>query len=211
MAKKITKARTAAQKRRDKRRISLAGGESVPGRPAGRDRRHTNQRAENPMQTVLNARARRAGCDIRKAHDTLFGTEIGMCIAAMIPASQERSALESTYRHISAAKHNWNQRIISANPNPQAAALPMLPEPMQTDPGHSVDLRDSDERDEAARRSWLSWLDDMMRLPADQRHALRGHIDGYGAQLWHEIDARPTRTGALAVKALSSLHDMRAG
>jgi len=211
---KPTRARTAAQKRRDRRNarsatITLPGGEKAPQKPTGRDRRHVNQREASPMQTVLEARARRSGVKMEDVRDPLFGDDMGLCIAAMIPGQQDRANLEATYRHISASKRNWEQRIIGASPHPQSSSLPMLAEPMQTDESAAVDLRDPEERDEAARRSWEYWLEDLMALPREQRHALRGHIDGYADALWHEGELRPTRTGALAVKALQSLHERR--
>lgn len=191
-------------------KITLAGGESVPQRATGRDRRHTNQREPDARLTVAQARARRAGVDEAEAVDAIFGDDLCICIAAMVAGRQDRANLEQTYRHISASKRNWEQRIIGASPHPQSASLPMLSEPMQTDDSATVDLRDADERDVAARNSWYAWLEDLMSLPAEERHALRGHIDGYALRLWDECNMHPTRTGALAVKALQSLHDRRA-
>lgn len=82
---------------------------------------------------------------------------------------------------------------------------------METDQGHSVDLRSTEERDEAARRGWHYWLALLMELSPGERHALRGHLDGYGLDLWSEERAAPTRTGAMAVKALDKLHDVAKG
>jgi hypothetical protein len=191
--------------------ITLAGGETVAQRATGRDRRHTNQREPDARQTVAHARARRAGVDPSDAVDAIFGDDLCICIAAMVAGQQDRANLEQTYRHISASKRNWEQRIIGASPHPQSASLPMLSEPMQTDESATVDLRDADERDIAARNSWYAWMEDLMKLPGEQRHALRGWIDGYGLTLWDEANRHPTRAGALAVKALRSLHDARAG
>ena len=210
----MTRARTAAQKRRDKRSarqatITLAGGEKAPQRPTGRDRRHINQKERNPMQTVLEARARHTGRSVEEVRDPLYGYEIGMCIAAMIPVQNERIKLESTYTHIAASKRNWQQRYAGTSSDPQSAAIAMIPEQMQTDDSATIDIRDPEEKDADAKRSWYSWLDDLMKLPADQRHALRGHIDKYALPLWNEDELRPTHTGAMAVKALQSLHAMR--
>ena len=202
----MTKARTKRQKRRDKR-ITLPCGESAPQRPTGRDRRHTNQPVGPADAVALHARARLTGCSVEEARDVLAASDMGRCIRSMIPSDRERRDLLGTWQAISAAKHNWNQRIISANPHPQSSALPMLPEAMQTDTGHSIDLRTADERDEAARRIWYRWLELLMDLPGEQRHALRGHLDGYAAPIWDADELRPTRTGALAVKALRVLHD----
>jgi hypothetical protein len=208
---KPTKARTAAQKRRDKaaRRITLAGGESVAQRPTGRDRTHTNQPAEPADRVALDARARRAGCTRDEARDPLLTDDLGLCIRFLICRERDRRDLAQTWRDLCAAKLNWNQRILCANPHPQAAAIAMLPEPMETDQSASVDLRHPDERDAAAKRIWEQWLADLMTLPAFDRHALRGAIDGYAPRLWDDRHLHPTRTGCAAVEALVALHKLR--
>ena len=203
-----TKAKTKAQKRRNKR-ITLPGGDAVPQRPTGRDRSHTHQPEPPADLAALQARARLTGCSVEEARDILTADDIGRCIRFMRPNDRDRRNLLNTWQAISASKRNWDQRIIGAQPNPQAAAILMLPEAMQTDQSLTIDLRTAEERDEAARRSWMAWLDSLMRLPADQRHALRGHIDGYAAPLWDADALRPTRAGALAVAALSALHVAR--
>ena len=212
----MTRARTAAQKRRDKRiaraaTITLPGGELAPQRPTGRDRRHINQKERNPMQTVLEARARHTGRSVEDVRDPLYGYEIGMCIAAMISGQSNRVKIEATYSHIAASKRNWDQRIIGASADPQSAAIAMIPEQMQTDDNATIDIREPEEKDQDAKRSWMAWLEDLMKLPADQRHALRGHIDGYALPTWNSDEMLPTHTGAMAVKALQSLHAMRGG
>ena len=209
MTKAKTKRQRAAQRRTARAAtITLAGGEAAPQRPTGRDRRHTNQRADPADAVALAVRARLTGCSVEEARDVLAASDIGRCIRAMIPADRDRRDLFSAWQAISAAKRQHDLRIIGADPNPQSAAIAMMPpEAMQTDTGHSVDLRTAEERDEAARRVWYRWLELLMGLPGEQRHALRGHLDGYAAPLWDADELRPTRTGALAVKAIKSLHD----
>jgi choline dehydrogenase-like flavoprotein len=207
-----TKARTAAQKRAQRRKaraqaITLPGGETAPQRPTGRDRRHTNQRADPADAVALAVRARLTGCSVEEARDVLAASDMGRCVRAMIPADRDRRELFGAWQAISAAKRQHDLRIIGADPNPQSAAIAMMPDAMQTDTGHSVDLRTAEERDEAARRVWYRWLELLMALPGEQRHALRGHLDGYAAPLWDADELRPTRTGALAVKALRVLHE----
>ena len=86
----------------------------------------------------------------------------------------------------------------------------MLPDPMQTDPSLRIDIRTALEKDEAARRIWYEWIDLLMhRLTAPQRHAVRGALHGYGAQLWNADTLRPTTEGILAVQALGILHIAR--
>lgn len=200
-----TKAKTKAARRRAKRQITLAGGAVTYREPV-----HGPRPSEPPAdQVALRARARRTGCSVEEARDVLASEPMGRCIRAMRSGAEERRALLTAWQGLCAAWENFCARCLSLSPSPQAAALPMLPDPMQTDQSLRVDLRTPDERDEAARRVWYEWLDLFMALPSDQRHALRGHLHGYGADLWCEASRAPTRHGALAVKALDALADRR--
>jgi hypothetical protein len=205
----VTKARTAAQRRREsrarKRQITLAGAD-----PVQRKVTHGPRPAEPPADAVALAyRARFTGCTVEDARDVLAGEDMGRCILAMRPNPQDRRDLLTAWQGINSAWHNYRARCLSLPPGPQAAALPMLPEPMQTDQSLRVDLRTGDERDEAARNAWFGWLEQLMALPPDQRHALRGHLQDYGAPVWDADTHRPTRAGALAVAALAALHRLR--
>jgi hypothetical protein len=201
----MTKAKTKAERQRAKRQrarqITLTGAETRD-RAATRGPRHT----EPPDQVALTARARRTGCTVEEARDVLAGEDMGRCIRFMRPGGEDRRDLMGVWQGITASWHNYATRCLSLTPTPQAAALPMLSDPMQTDQSLRVDLRTSDERDEAALRVWFEWLARLMDLPADQRHALRGHLQDYGAPVWDADARRPTRHGALAVKALAALH-----
>ncbi|WP_068305835.1 hypothetical protein [Pararhodobacter sp. CCB-MM2] len=201
----MTKAKSKAARRKLKRAITLAGGGSVP-QPATQGRRADLEPKEAADVVALTARARRTGCSVEDARDVLAGEDMGRCIMAMRPGAEDRRALLGVWQGLCASWANYCARCLSITPTPQAAALPMLPEPMQTDQSLRVDLRTGDERDEAARRVWFEWLTALMDLPPDQRHALRGHLQGYGAEVWSEEATAPTRAGALAIKALATLH-----
>jgi hypothetical protein len=207
----MTKARSKAARRRRANLISLPGGEQINSAPVHIPR--AGRKAEPPADAVALAhRAKFTGCTVEEARDVLASSDMGRCIRflardqAKKPREASRADLLTVWQGISAAKQNWQQRITSSNPNPQAAAIAMLPETMQTDTGHSVDLRTADERDNAARRVWYHWLALLMELPPGERHALRGHLDGYEAPIWCADNHAPTHTGALAVKALAKLH-----
>ncbi len=204
----MTKARTKAARRRSKRRITLAGGEAVP-QPAAQGRRSDLEPREPADAVALAARARLTGCSVEEARDVLASDDMGRCIRWAVRDDRTRRELLDVWQGLSASWHNYATRCLSLTTTPQAASLPMLPNPMQTDPSLRVDLRTAEERDEAARNSWFAWLDDLMALPSENRHALRGHLQGYGAPVWDADRARPTAGGRLAVKALSSLHEMR--
>jgi len=202
---KMTKARSKAARRRRANVISLPGGEQINSAPVHSPR--AGRSAEPPADAVALAhRAKFTGCSVEEARDVLAASDIGRCIRYMRPGAQDRRDLLTIWQGLSAAKQNWQQRITSSNPNPQAAAIAMLPEPMQTDTGHSVDLRTAEERDNAANRVWYHWMALLMELPPGERHALRGHLDGYADTIWCADTHTPTHTGALAVKGLVRLH-----
>jgi hypothetical protein len=123
---------------------------------------------------------------------------------------QVRRDLLGVWQSLNAAWANYAARCLSITPTPQAAALPMLPDPMQTDQSLRIDIRTAEEKDEAARRVWYEWIDLLMhRLTAPQRHALRGSLQGYGAEVWNPDARKPTKAGHLAVDALAALHAAR--
>lgn len=203
----MTKAATKAERRRRKRQITLAGGETRV-RPATRGPRP----AEPPADAVaLAVRARRTGCTVEDARDVLAADDMGRCIRAMRSGIEDRRALLTVWQGISASWANYAARVLGKAATPQAASLPMLPEPMETDPSLRVDLRTADERDEAAIRSWDSWRDAFNALPVAESLAITGAVYNTGAVLWDADKLQPTRHGAMAVKALAMLHEKRAG
>jgi hypothetical protein len=193
----------AERKRRAKRaKITLPGGETAPQRPTGLDRRHTNQ-AENPMQTVTAARQRRTGiADPQDARQPLCGTDMGLCIRAMT-LGDNRAEMTNAWAAISAAHRNYRLLIIGQTGDPQGAAIPMLPEAMETDPSLRIDLRTHEQRVDAAKAAWRAWEAKINALPMPSlKWALRGALDGFlgDGALWR--DQAPTQTGRIAVQAL---------
>jgi hypothetical protein len=206
----MTKARTKAARRRRSNLISLPGGRVI--RADATQGRRTDIEPKEPADLVaLTSRALRTGCTVEEARDVLASEDMGRCIRAMRAGTQARRDLLDVWQALCAAHWNFYTRCLSMKPSAQSSALPMLPEPMQTDPSLRVDIRTGDERDEAARRVWYAWLDRLMKLPADERHALRGHLQGYGDEVWNTDAKLPTRAGALAVEALAALHTLSRG
>jgi hypothetical protein len=205
----MTKAATVAARRRRKRQrqITMPGGAIID--------RTVNRgpiKAEPPADLVaLKARARRTGCTVEEARDVLASEDVGRCILALHKGGATRRDLLNVWQGINASWWNYATRCLSITPSPQSAALPMLPEPMQTDQSLRVDVRSGEEKDAAARNVWFAWLEQLMALPSPQRHALRGHLQDYAAPLWHEAERRPTASGVLAVAALAALHGARNG
>lgn len=201
----------AERKRRVRRRaqtITLPGGEAVQQRATGRDRRHTNQ-PEDAMQTVTIARQRKTGDgDAKDARQPICGTDIGLCIRHLAKGD-DRTRLVNAWEAISAAHRNYRMMVIGQTGNPQGAAIPMLPEPMQTDQGLRVDLRTQEQRIEAARQAWGKWSAKIKALPVPNlRWAISGALDGFfgDGALW--MNQAPTPTGSVAVQALRMMVDM---
>ena len=200
----MTKARTKAQRRR--KGITLPGGKRIP-QPAAQGRRVDLEPQEPADLIALATRARLTGCTVEEARDVLASEDMGRCIRYLIQNEQKRRDLFSVWQSFNAVWHNFAGRCLSITPTPQAAALPMLPEVTQTDPTVRADPRSHDERDDAARRNWYDWIDLLMhRLTAPQRHALRGSLHGYGAEVWTPDKRAPTKAGELAIEALAILH-----
>lgn len=192
-----------AQRRRAKRsKITLPGGAEVAQRPTGRDRRHINQPVD-AMGVASEARKRRSGIpDAKEALQPLCGTDLGLCIHAMT-TGQERHDLANAWAAMSASHRNYRTLIIGRTGDPQGAAIPMLPEPMETDPSLRVDLRTQAQREEAAKRAWHEWWRKIEALPVPSlKWALSGALNGFMGEdaLWR--DQAPTATGRTAVMAL---------
>lgn len=191
-----------AERRRRKKRITLPGGIVIAQRIT-QGRRTDLQDGPPPIHA---ARARRCPLDSASA---LHESDMGRCILAL-SAGDERAALADTWAALSAARRNYRMRIIGQTGDPQCAASPMIHDRMETDQSLRVDLRTSDERDEAARRAWDAWSGMMAAFPAPQyRWALRGALDGFmgEASLWR--DGAPTACGTVAVSALKLLTERR--
>jgi hypothetical protein len=78
----------------------------------------------------------------------------------------------------------------------------MRADDMQTDQGHTVDLRDAEQKDTDAREAWERWHCRIRAIyPPGHCRALNQALAG--AELWR--DGRPTETGRWAALALRSL------
>lgn len=200
----------AERKRRIRRRaktITLPGGEAVPA-PAVRGSRTDLRPKEDPMSVATRARQRRTGIeDAQDARQPICGTDIGLCIRHLAKGD-ERAALVGAWEAISAAHRQYRMLIIGQTGDPQGAAIPMLPDPMETDQSLRVDLRTHDQRVEAAKRAWHDWWGKIKALPVPNlRWAINGALDGFmgDGALWR--DQKPTTTGSAAVQALRMMLD----
>lgn len=85
---------------------------------------------------------------------------------------------------------------------PASAALTMVPEPMETDPSLTVDVRSQDERDRDAVSGWMRWQGFLGHLPAQHRTVLHNARRQDGPVLW---SGAATEAGLLALEALRGL------
>jgi len=211
----MTKARTSAAKIRDKkaaaqlrRGISLPGGEVAPNPLRGGDRRNTQDPPEPANTVALDARRRHSPMkDANDATSPLYGCDMGRCIIALHPRAADHMPLWDVWQSLNASRANYHARILSCTGNPQGAAIAMIPEAMQADTGHTVDLRTAEEKDASAKRAHAYWRSLMAKLPTPQhRWALMPAQDADEGALWR--DRAPTAWGVAAVASLVLLARM---
>jgi len=162
------------------------------------------------MATVTAARQRRTGiADEADARQPICGDDMGLCIRELAEGEDaeakaaDRALLVNTWAALSASHRNYRMLIIGSSGNPQGAAIPMIPDAMETDPSLRVDLRTQEQRIESAKRAWLDWKRKIDALPVPSlRWAISGALDGFMGEgaLW--VDRKPTDTGRTAVQAL---------
>ena len=195
----------AARRRRAKHSgMTLPGGEVAA--PTGPQRGRPPK--EDPMATVIAARMRRSGItDPAEARQPICGSDMGLCIRAL-SSGQDRADLENAWAALSAAHRNFRMLVIGQTGDPQGAAIPMLPEPMETDQSLRVDLRSHEARVEAAKRVWDAWSAKIRGLTTpNAQWAIRGALMGFlgAGKLWR--DQAPTTEGRVAVIALRGMLD----
>lgn len=202
---KMTKGTSKAQRRKKARRaVSLANGETAPNR----DNQGGRPVQEDAATVVLRARCNRYGLTgkdaMSLARSVVFDSDVGACIHRII--GDDWQTVHGVWRHLLASNANYKTRYIGQTGNPQSSAIAYVSEPMQSDTGHTVDTRSPEERDIAAIRSWDHWEAAINMLPAPQfKWAIRNALgDGFGgAEVWR--DRQPTTTGRVVVQALVHL------
>jgi len=204
----------AERRRRKAARISLPGGSSVAQRSTGRDRSQTNQ-PEDPRQVALQARCRVSGQPLtpealRASTAPLRGCAVGLCIEHLHPSHDDQARLWGVWQEMGIARRAWRMRNIGQSGDPQAAAIAMLPEPMETDTGMRVDVRSAAERDRDAKRAADRWEAAIAALPWPWlKWSIRHALDGFPVECWR--DAAPTPCGRNVVRALEIIAEARDG
>lgn len=189
--------RAARRKRRKKALITLSDGQTVPQPATGRDRA-PREPQEDARAVVFAVRAR--ACPVANPADLALpwlGCDQGRCIHVL--RRDDAAALWAVWQAYCMAERTYRMRILGQTGEPQNSAIPMLPERMEADTGHTIDTRDSAERDRDAVSAWQRWQGVLGCLPHTIRDALTTT-----RTLWRD---GPTRAGEAFVAALSDLRD----
>lgn len=162
-------------------------------------------------RVVLDARCRRYGVG--------SGTQSRLQLSAascshdlgliMLRAGFEQSMRArnwGTWSAWTAAERTYSTRIIGQTGDPKGSTIAMVSEPMATDESHSVDLRDSETRDNDAVTNWMRWRGYIGRLGTEERVLLHRARREEGKPLW--VDGFPTRDGTTTLAALVRLTDI---
>ena len=163
-----------------------------------------------PMRVALSARARhytgKDSEDTRRAMKGVhMGNQLGWVLECEESSKDARRDLWATFEVWCAAEANYRRRYLGQSETAKGAAIGYVPDRMETDKSHSVDLRTSDERDRDAVNTWMRWKGYLGHLSALHCSALHQARLGQG-DLWK--DSVPTRAGLLALVALRALHDV---
>ncbi len=178
-----------------------------PHRAGGRFARQ----AEDLPRTVLDARCRMFGlAPGESARKALTGPEagspIGMVMLRQMPSAEAVARLWSVWQGFCAAERTYRARYIGQTGDPKGASLSMVPDAMQVDTGHTIDIRTADQRDRDAVAAWMRWRGYLGHLGAEQRTAICDAERGTGPAIW--CDRAPTRHGLFTLAALIALADV---
>lgn len=187
--------RAARRKRKKQAQITLSGGQTVPQPATGRDRA-PREPQEDARAVVFAVRAR--ACPVANPADLALpwlGCDQGRCIHVL--RRDDAAALWAVWQAYCMAERTYRMRILGQTGEPQNSAIPMLPERMEADTGHTIDTRDSAERDRDAVSAWMRWQG-VLGCIASRADLLTTRT------LWRD---GPTRAGEAFVAALSDLRD----
>jgi len=156
-----TRARTAAQKRRDKRTarsatITLPGGELAPQRPKQGQR----QRKEPADMVALQARIRQTGMTPEQARHEMAGCAVGRKL--MLDHIPDRADLWQAVKHMRKTVVAYDRSIGAPNRHAQCLRIMAPTDTMEASASSPApDLREPEERDRQAQAAWMAlkgWL-----------------------------------------------------
>ncbi|WP_136685684.1 hypothetical protein [Falsirhodobacter xinxiangensis] len=164
---------------------------------------------EDPRNAALNVRCIRFGLtpnrsNRHKVSGPHMACDIGFVMEACC-GDREVSRLWDTWQGWGAAERAYRLRYLGQAETPASSAIAMLPEPMQTDEGHTIDTRSPDERDRDAVNNWMRWRGSLGFLSSHEQSLLQAARREVGPTLW---DAGPTSHGREVLNALRRLADI---
>lgn len=201
----MTKAKTQAERRRQKR-----ASRTVTAPEPDRSQQRLNTGRGRPSAAdiaALNVRCLRFGIvpseGARQAMRAVWaGDDLGLVLMRTCRSEDRIRELWTVWQGFTSAARVYRSRVLSCG-GVANAALPMLPEQMQTDVSHSVDIRSSDERDRDAVLGWLRWTKRLGEMAPFDRMTLIDMERGAGKELW--VPCKETVWGVYARTALASL------
>lgn len=147
----------------------------------------------------------------RRVMDQTWASEpIGMVLMRQLAGAakpeQAINRLWQVWLGVMGASERYRARIIGKTGRPDTLVLAMLPERIETDEGHTIDTRSSDERDDDAVRGWIRWQHRIARLQPWERDAISASVNRETGALWHQ--RAPTTRGHALHAALAALADV---
>ena len=142
--------------------------------------------------------------DSRKALESpMYGCQMGMVIARRADR-RDVADLWRVFADWCVAEYAYRRRYLGLTEYAKSASLVMVPEPIEADVSHTIDIRTQDERDRATVATWMRWQGYIGCLSGiDQMLLHDARLER--AELW--ADQQPTKRG---LSALSSLRDLAA-
>lgn len=175
-----------AAKRRAKKAITLPGGMTAPNRATGRDRRHTNQREEDPRMTVAKARLRHAKAtpaQLRAAvEDRSYSDQASRCIKLLAVNAEQAAQMQHVVDEYRLARRAY-RHAIGLSDSPKNAAIAIIPEELVVPANPAEDIppmddRSPEQRERGATRRWMIWQGRIGLVSAHDRALIAGGIQG---------------------------------
>lgn len=175
-----------------------------------RERGRFTKPKEDEAKVALTARRNQYGQvaaseeerDVAKAQH--MGSHIGWLMQFECP--KEAPRLWRVWQAWCQSELNYLTRIIGTTGQPKGASIAAIPDKIETDTGHTVDLRTADERDRDAVRAYMRWRGYLGHLATADVTALHQARREDGPALWRY--RRPTRHGLATLEALKRLADV---
>lgn len=168
---------------------------------------------DDPSKEALNTRCRIMGWEETRANRAIvsapmYGTDMGRCISQFLKSGTHASAMRAweAYTGLYAADRAYRLLVIGVTGDPKGADIKMVPEPMEADQSHTVDVRDWSEKHADAVNRWERWQGYLGQIDASYAQLLRSVVRDTCPPLWQ--DAKATWDGTQALVALSLLADV---